>query len=360
MKGFELLSSQNSFVKDDNIFLASFRETAQFHYNNNAFIKFLWDKNAINPKNINSIQDLERAPYTLVNIFKDFEQITGPYSEIVLTLGSSGTSGQRSLIHLNQESLDNVKKMAYKIHKDLKIVDDQKYNYLCFTYDPKIANDVGTAFTDELLTSFTQKNEVYYALEFDNKKNDFTFDVNKVIQKLKDYAQEDIPVRILGFPAFLYKTICEMKESIALPENSWVQTGGGWKTEQNLMLDKFKFRDLVYKKLNILPQNNRDMFGMVEHGVPYLDCEEGKMRIPNFSRVLIRDPKTFKVVKDGEKGILQLICTYNTSYPAFNLLTTDWAVKNKDDSGEYIEILGRGGVNKNKGCALKALEVMRA
>ena len=99
---------------------------------------------------------------------------------------------------------------------------------------------------------------------------------------------------------------------------------------------------------------------MVEHGIPYVDSSIGDLMIPNFSRVFIRDPHTLDVLPDGEIGLIQFMCTYNTSYPAMNILTTDWGrkVKNIKTSMYSIEITGRAGLNKNKGCALKALELM--
>ena len=40
-------------------------------------------------------------------------------------------------------------------------------NYLAFTYDPGVAKDLGTAFSDELLTRLTRVGEVHYAIRPD-------------------------------------------------------------------------------------------------------------------------------------------------------------------------------------------------
>lgn len=363
MKSFYDLLESNPFDfsnKNKDLFVSSFKETALRHYNGNEFFKFLWDKKGIHPSSINSEDDLKYAPFVLVNLFKEHNFLSVPEKEIVLTLGSSGTSGQRSVMHLNAGSLERVKRMAYKLHKELEIVDEQKYNYLCFTYDPKIAGDVGTAFTDELLTGFTQKNEVFYALEYNEQKEDFEFNLEKTVSKLNEFAKSEYPLRILGFPAFLYRVLKSLETPLSLPKNSWVQTGGGWKSDADLELTKPNFREFVSKQLGISKGNIRDMFGMVEHGVPYLDCSDGKLRVPNYARVFIRDPFTLKTLNYGEKGLVQFMCSYNDSYPACNILATDWGVLHKDEKGEYLEILGRAGVSKNKGCALKANELLRS
>ena len=144
-------------------------------------------------------------------------------------------------------------------------------------------------------------------------------------------------------------------------EDSWIQTGGGWKNHVDEEIPKNDFKEYMFEQLNIPIINNRDLFGMVEHGIPYVDCEKGKLRIPNFARVYIRDPKTLKVLPIGEKGLIQFICTYNTSYPSMNILSTDFGrlhLETDDIGGYSLEILGRGGIDKHKGCALKALEMI--
>ena len=40
---------------------------------------------------------------------------------------------------------------------------------------------------------------------------------------------------------------------------------------------------------------------MVEHGIPYVDSKNGELKIPNYARVIIRDPKTMKPLGYGKK-----------------------------------------------------------
>ena len=216
---------------------------------------------------------------------------------------------------------------------------------------------MGTAFTDELLTSFTGKGEVFYT--FEHNGVDFEFNERKTVEKLKEFEASPLSTRILGFPAFLYEILEKYDLKLNLGPDSWLQTGGGWKNKQNLEIKKYEFRRLISERLGIPEENNRDLFGMVEHGIPYVDDEEGKLRIPNYSRVLIRDPKTMEVLEHGERGLIQFVSTYLTSFPSISLLTTDWGRVLKDEKGEFLIIEGRAGVSKNKGCALKALELMK-
>lgn len=350
-------------IVNQQLFVDSFRENAAHHYKHNPYIHYLWNRNGFHPDMIQDEESLFNVPYTMVNLFKENELYTGAHSDITLKLGSSGTSGQRSMIYLNDESLNRVKKLAYNIHDSLGMVDNKIYNYLCFTYDPKIAGDLGTAFTDELLTSFTKKNEVFYTFQHDG--DEFFFNEEETVKTLKRFASSKFPTRILGFPAFLYKILTKYDLKLDLGIDSWLQTGGGWKGEADLEIPKDKFRDMVSTRLGIPLYNIRDLFGMVEHGIPYVDGPDGKLRIPNYARVIIRDPKSLKPLPYGEKGLIQFLCSYNSSFPAISLLTTDWGRVLRGDkdesgiySGDHIEILGRAGLKLNIGCALKAAKML--
>jgi phenylacetate-coenzyme A ligase PaaK-like adenylate-forming protein len=344
------------------LFRKSFREVAWRHYRGNALFRSFWDKAGLTPDSIQTEKDLERAPAMMVHLFKEWDLASIPRDEIVLRLTSSGTGGQKSQMLLNEESLRRVKRQAYRIHERLGLTaPEEKVNYLCFTYDPAVADDLGTAFTDELLTNFTQKKNVYYSFQWDEAKGDFSLNEDGVLAVLDRYQEEGLPVRILGFPAFLSRILQKSKKTYSFGPRSFVQTGGGWKGLADEEIPKPEFRKSISERLGLPVENIRDLFGMVEHGIPYVDCEKGQMHVPNYGRVFIRDPFTGGLVPDGEKGLLQFICTYNDAYPSMNFLSTDWGRLSRCDCGlpgATLEILGRAGVSKHKGCAIQALETL--
>ncbi len=343
------------------LFLESFRETALQHYNGNAVFRAFWHDAGLHPRDVTSEAALLRVPPLMVHLFKERELLSVPRAEIALTLTSSGTAGQKSQMFLSQRSLNRVKKLAYEVHRALGLTSTDDVNYLCFTYDPAVAKDLGTAFTDELLTSFTGRHSVYYTFQWDEAKRDFAFNEQGVLETLRRYEREGKPVRILGFPAFLYKLINDHDLKLKLGPRSWVQTGGGWKGLASEEIPKESFRVFVAERLGIPPGNIRDLFGMVEHGIPYVDCHLGQMHIPNYARVFTRSADGARILPHGERGLLQLMCTYNDSYPAMALLTTDWGRMGQcscELKGPTLELLGRAGVSKHKGCAIKAAELL--
>jgi phenylacetate-coenzyme A ligase PaaK-like adenylate-forming protein len=348
--------------KNKKIFLNSFKENALHHYEKHEFTRKLWDKLGFHPEMLKSEADLSQVPGTMVHLYKEHELCSVPKEELALVLTSSGTGGQKSQQFLDQESLSNVKRLALTIHQSLGMADTRKYNYLCFTYDPAIANDLGTAFTDELLTNFTGKNEVYYAIQWNAEAKDFELNEKGVLETLKRFATADIPTRILGFPALLFEIIEKNNLKIDLGKDSWLQTGGGWKGKADKEIPKQEFRKLVQDRLGIPVEHQRDLFGMVEHGIPYVDCAEGNLHIPNYARVYTRSPRDLSLLPKGERGLLHFLCSYNFSYPAPSLLTTDYGRVGKCTCGMEGDILileGRAGVSKHKGCALKALELLK-
>lgn len=346
----------------DRLFLESFRETASLHLAGSPPIRAFWERAGLRPDDLRSVADLARVPAPSVNLFKEWDFRSVPESEIALLLTSSGTGGRKSQMLLNEGSLARVKRLAYRVHEALGMTSEDVVNYLCFTYDPRVAKDLGTAFTDELLTCFTGRNRVVYAFQWDEAIGAFRIDEDRLLQTLLEFEKEGKPVRILGFPAYLHRLLKHTDRNFRFGDRSWVQTGGGWKGLSDEEIPKEKFRELVSSRLGLPKENVRDLFGMVEHGIPYVDCALGNLHVPNYARLIVRDPHTLAPLAEGEKGLLQFLCTYNDSYPTMSFLSTDWGRVSRCRCplpGVTLEILGRAGVKKHKGCALHALGNVR-
>lgn len=351
--------------KSKTLFVEAMKHTTIYQYKKSSFIRNFYKYNNFNPLLIKSETDLFKIPYVFVNAFKERDLTTLKDDEIILELKSSGTTGQRSRIQLNMDSLLRVRRMAWNVFSELGLCDlDNYYNYLCLTYDPNFAGDVGTAWTDKLLTSFTKTKEVYYCFKWNETKKDFYFDIDGSIYKLKEYEEKNERVRILGFPAFVLKLTQEYKRFFGkypkLNPNSFVITGGGWKTLENEAMDKNIFRKILADNLSIPVENIRDLFGMVEHGVAYVDCKLGNFHIPIYGKVIPRDPYSLKNLGYSKIGLLEFMTPYLNSYPSFVLLSTDWGEIlegcNCGLKGPILKIHGRAGIKKHKGCAIAALE----
>ncbi len=119
---------------------------------------------------------------------------------------------------------------------------------------------------------------------------------------------------------------------------------------------------ILADSLGIPAANVRDLFGMVEHGVPYVDCRLGNFHIPNYGRVIARDPGTLAPLGFNRTGLLQFITPYLTSYPSLSVLSSDFGLVRPRCAcglpGPVLEIKGRAGVKKLKGCAISAATML--
>jgi len=350
------------------LFFDAMKEAFISHYNGCAFYRRLCDDKKFCADDLREFSDIYRIPYIFVNTFKERELISVPEEKIKLELTSSGTGGQKSRIVLDKLSLDRILKIVRGVYGALGMVDpENEVNYLCFTYDPRVAKNLGSAFSDKALTSLAPANEIYYAIQFDKSKNDFFLNEEGVKNQILKYSRDKKrPIRILGFPAFIYKILAELKNETGRTFNfggrSFVMTGGGWKGEADKEIEKHRFKREVGEILGMPPQNVRDLFGMVEHGIPYVECSHSNMHVPVYSRALVRHPLSHRDLGYDSAGVLHLYTPYINSVPSISLLCTDKAVLRKNCAcgieGDYIELLGRGGITKHKGCAVHAAELL--
>ncbi len=179
--------------------------------------------------------------------------------------------------------------------------------------------------------------------------------------------KDSIPLRIVGFPAFIYDTLLYMKAQnirFQFQEKSLIIIAGGWKTAEAKSIPFDEFATLTKDFLGIDESRIRDVYGFVEHGVPYITCEHHHFHVPVYSRAFVRKPGTLEVLPEGEKGLLQVISPYNYAQPALSILSTDYAVIHSHcpcgRNGQYIELKGRAGLKKHEGCAITATELLKA
>ncbi len=353
--------------KTSRAFLAAMRAALDFQGRNAPVLKALYKAEGFDPASVKTERDVAGIPYVFVAALKERDLTTLPYSKIVLELKSSGTSGQRSRMQLDRGSLMRVRRMAWRVFEGLGLTDlSRAHDYICFTYDPEVAKDLGTAWTDKLLSGFTKKGEIFYTFRWSKAKKDFYFDLDGAVDAMKRFEDAGSLVRLVGFPAFALKLTEEFKKRHGrypkLNPGSSVVTGGGWKTLADEAVDKKVYRKILADNLGIPVARVRDLFGMVEHGVPYVDCRLGNFHIPNYGRVLARDPGTLEPLGFNKVGLLQFITPYLTSYPSLSVLSSDFGLVRPKCAcglpGPLLEIHGRAGVKKLKGCAISAATML--
>lgn len=368
----KLITVPESFNKSPEnslLFFQAMKEAFKYHYEKNSFYRRLCQLHYnFTPAEFNKPEDLVKLPYIFVNVFKKRKLLSIPAKEIKLTLTSSGTTGEKSAMYLDEKSLSRITQIVHNVYNSYGLLDkNQRVNYLCFTYDIRYAKNIGTAFSDKLLSSLTKVNKIYYAIEFDKLSKSFKLNYPKLREVLEDYTKDKLPVRILGFPGFLHEAVNKIVKERGRPfkfgHRSYILSGGGWKSVTDKEIPKYFFKAWAEKNLGIPGENLRDLYGLVEHGPPYVECEKGNMHVPIYSKVQIRDAGNLRILPHKKVGLIQLMTPYLTAMPAISILTSDLGMLKKScpcgRSAPVLEIKGRAGTTKHKGCAITAMDILK-
>lgn len=350
-------------------FLAAMREAVAHHLVASPYFAAAAKRQGFTLEALQSLQDLHRVPHAFVNVLKRHELLSIPREDVALHLTSSGTTGQKSQIFFDADSRDRALATVDACFGAMGLVNrDQLVNHLIFAHDPAQAGQRGTTYTDHYLTGLAKSAEIWYALRWDEATQDWAFRPEEANAKLEAFHASGLPLRVIGFPAFLLRVVQWRREQglppLAFPAaTSFVLTGGGWKKDEATAIPKDEFRAEIAAGLGIPEANQRDGYGLVEHGLPYLECEAHRFHVPHFARAIARDPATLAPLPRGTPGFLNLITPYLLSMPAISLLTSDLAAVHEGCScgrnTATLELMGRLGTRKNKGCAITATQLLK-
>ena len=305
--------------------------------------------------------DLSTIPHVIVTAFKERTLLSLPEEQIAHRFTSSGTGGAQSKIFLDQISFERQRFTRNSIVASYGLVSDQEVNYLCFSYDPESGGARGAAHTHTAYSSFAPARERFYAIAMGDDGQPH-FRAQECIEALKRFEQSGLPLRVTGFPAFGYATLTQISERLKFPPESLMFSGGGWKLHTGQAVPFSEYVALVDRVLGIPASRIRDVYGMVEHGIPYLTCEHGNFHIPIYGRVWAVDPATLQPLPYGEVGLYKLISPYIRSQPSISVLSTDYGAVEKDcpcgRPGGVLRLAGRAGVKKYDGCAISAAQLL--
>jgi len=353
----------------DQLFLQAMREIIAWHYDRCEFYKNLLDRKHFSPELLKGMDDLEKIPFIHANFFKTHSVRSVDEKDIEITLTSSGTMGQKSRMFFDHWSIASGRRMVDFVYDHFGWFNpDTETNYLVSNYEPEEGSTRGTTNTSRFLTKYAPARHINYVLRLTGDGT-HEFDLFGCIEMLKKYEDEQIPVRLIGFPSFIFFILERMKKlevpDLKLNPESLVFFAGGWKGYADQQLSKPELYGRLGEQLGIPDKRCRDGFGSVEHSVPYVECENHHMHIPVWSRAFTRDVRTLEVLEYGKPGYLCFITPYITSVPAVSVMMGDLAVMHGAEEcgcgieSPWFEIAGRAGISKNKSCAVSAAELLK-
>ncbi|MEN2427456.1 acyl-protein synthase [Chromobacterium vaccinii] len=351
----------------DRLFDAAMRELVDYHCEHSPGYRRWLEQNGFTPERLAGLSDWSQLPPIFANYFKR-KLLLSKTGEDALELTSSGTTGQKSRMRYDERSIGAAQRMVDRIFDHYGWnTPEQPCNYLLLSYEPAGAITLGTAYTDQFLCKYAPVNRAVYALRHNGKGNEF--DPFGAVRALQEFAAEGLPVRILGFPAFLWLALERMRDMglppLSLHPESLVFLGGGWKTHADKAISKAELYRRLGEQLGLPDERCRDGYGSVEHPVPYVECPNHRFHVPSWARAWARDTATLARLPYGEAGFLHLVSPYITSSPAHSMLLSDLAVLHPAEScgcglaADWFELLGRAGTSKSRSCAMAASELIK-
>lgn len=312
------------------------------------------------------VTDAGEVPCIPTLFFKYHDLHSMPESAMVVKATSSGTKGVKSHIGFDKKSLFFGGIAACRVIARHGLFSMRPARYVILGFPPGKDNQTAISKTQRLSTMFAPALSRRYALR--KGKNGYRPDFKGLMAALRRYSGGRAPVRIIGFPAYLYFLLKEMERReifLRLPRHSMIMVGGGWKQFYKETVDKAELYQLCERHLGVPESHFREFFGAVEHPGVYCDCPNHHFHVPATSRVVIRDVDTLEPVGYGKAGLVNLISPLAESIPLVSILTDDLGVLHRGCEcgcgmeAPYLEIIGRTGVPDIRTCAAGAGELLK-
>jgi len=309
-------------------FLEIIRYQLKHHIKNCENYRIWYKKNnLINP---DKIKNYDEIPFIPSAVFKHTElKSVKNKSKIISSSGSSGQNKSSIVLdnttsHLQKVSLSKI--LTNTIGKDRKIFFiadvEPKENFSQTSVSARYAGMSG------YLLAATERN---YLFKFDHN-NELILNAYAV-EKLNITIEKN-PIIIIGYTYMIYDHF--LKNEKIILNNFKCNNGtklihfGGWKKLHNNRVSKEEFNKKARLKLNINNNNILDIYGFSEQlGTIYVSEGKSGCKVSDYSHILIRDPKTLKVLKEGQVGFMQFLSILPLSYPGFSILNDDMGFVSK-------------------------------
>lgn len=338
---FEKLDKDNAFSleKDQKAqsFLQLLKDITLSHYKNLKYYQNILDGFHINIDKITSCDDI---PYLPARFFKDAQ----PYDESSkgVTVFSSGTTGLKSHVYLNESEILLQKKVLFHIGKSFIGKERRPMIVLSSVENGEQISAKSAGVLGFLLFGHNVK--------FVSDQDEF-FSILK--EQIKLYGDN---LLIYGTTIDIYRKMiqCQCSQKFNL-SNSIIIMGGGWKNSR-IELTRQQILDAIYNNWGI--NKVYDFYGMAEQtGSIFFCCECGHYHCSDYSDVIVRHPITFKPCSTGERGIIQVLSVLPMHQPTHSLLTEDYGIILGNDDckcgrkGKYFLVHGRIPTSAPKGCS---------
>lgn len=358
------------------VFLEAVRENLCWHKSRCARYRDILDFYGFSMDQIKGEADLWKIPVIPTLYFKRHRLYSVPKNKVRRTAVSSGTGGIRSRVVYDFPSLVRGAAMVKTVLSHHGVFSPVPCRYLIMGYEPRPREETGAVQTAFGATFAAPALSRVYGMKLtEGEKEAYRWNPEEMERELFPYLSgrpsSAIPLRIVGFPAYIYFLAKELemrKKRLTLPASSCILMSGGWKTFWREEIGREEFDRLAKQVLGIPKDRIFEFYSSVEHNILYRRCPAGHFHVPVYSRVFVRQPDTLEPVPDGEPGILSFVTPMMTGMPLLSIMTDDLAVMGRPETGTacpcgcrtpYFDLLGRAGVGQIVTCAAGASERLK-
>ena len=346
-------------------FLRAVRDNCAYHIEHCPEYRLICEAEGFSPDCLNTIEDLEKLPVLPTLFFKRRHVASMPRWRIAFEVTSSGTSGKFSRVGFDWGCVLAEVPMVLRLGFYHKLVSLKPAHYVVLGYKPGRQDKMGVARTMFGLTHFAPPLSRTYALRW--KNGAYAPNLEGAVERLRRLAKSPFPVRIVGFPSYLWFGLKRMEAlglSVRLPRGSKILLAGGWKQHSAQEVDKGTLYALAQRVLGVEDSHIHEFFGAVEHPVFFNTCKNHRFHVPAYARVIIRDVRALEPLPMGEAGLVNLITPLINATPVTSVMTDDLGMLTP---GEYcgcgltspvLTILGRVGLSDITTCAAGAAELL--
>ncbi len=330
------MSKKNSFeIKINNL--------TKYHFNRSKEYKQILKVLGYKNKNTR----IEELPFLTTSIFKELDLKSVSLNKIYKVFSSSGTSSQkRSKIFLDLENSISQRRVLKEIFE--RNFGKKRLPMLIVGKSPKNINENFDAKYAAILGFSIFGSNHTFLIDEDNKIN-----LHKLENFLTQYSKNKFLV--FGFTYEIYDLFINKLKKRFNFENAILIHGGGWKKLEDKKVSNIKFKNLLYKKLNLNKIYN--YYGLIEQvGSIFFECQECNNFIcSEYSNVFIRNER-LEIINQG-RGFVQLMSLLPKSYPGHNILTDDIGeiITNSkcriNHRGKSFKIYGRVEKSEIRGCS---------
>ena len=339
------------------VFLPAVQEALQYHYEHCELYRRWADKRRFDVRK--PLGDAVSVPFLPVSIFKRLALSSVPETEVVRVLASSATTSQvPSRVALDQETRNRQMRVLAQLLSE--VLGPARRPFIVLDCPPQAGPGAGelSARIAGLRGYLLAASQTHYVMT--NNQGRPELDLPRFRSVLAELAASRTPFCLLGYTYIFYQYVLRPLREAGLrwelPDDTVAIHFGGWKKLAGQAVSKAVLNETAREVFGLPAGAVRDIYGFTEQlGVIYPDGPDGFKRVPVYSEVIVRDPRTLEPLPDGEAGLLEFITPLPHSYPGTALLLDDWGRKIPAreagaESGAAFEVLGRIKNAEVRGC----------